>query len=80
LEAVSYGFEREKTGEKPVLLFDDILSELDENRKQYVLSGIKDRQVIMTTCEAHWPIVRAVKEEVRIMRVKNGTYEPCMYT
>jgi len=71
---------REKTGEKPVLLFDDILSELDENRKQYVLSGIKDRQVIMTTCEAHWPIGRAVKEEVRIMRVKNGTYEPCMYT
>lgn len=39
------------TGEYPVFLLDDVLSELDENRKRYILSNIEKRQVIITTCE-----------------------------
>jgi DNA replication and repair protein RecF len=42
---------REATGEYPVFLLDDVLSELDEKRKQYVMSSIDKRQVIITTCE-----------------------------
>lgn len=42
---------REDTGEYPVFLFDDVLSELDSARKQYVVAGLKARQVIITTCE-----------------------------
>lgn len=42
---------REKTGEYPVFLFDDVLSELDEGRKRYILSKITSRQVIITGCE-----------------------------
>ncbi len=38
-------------GEYPVFLLDDIFSELDETRKDYILSGLKDRQVIITCCE-----------------------------
>ena len=38
-------------GEYPVFLFDDILSELDSARKGFVLSGLFDRQVIITGCE-----------------------------
>lgn len=40
-----------RTGEYPVFLFDDILSELDASRKAYVMGGISGKQVILTTCE-----------------------------
>ncbi len=41
----------ERCGEYPVFLFDDVLSELDEKRRRYLLSKIKDRQLIITGCE-----------------------------
>ena len=43
---------REESGEYPVFLFDDVLSELDAARKQYVMKGLSNRQVIITTCES----------------------------
>lgn len=39
------------TGETPVALLDDVMSELDEKRQNYVLNHIKDRQVFMTCCD-----------------------------
>ncbi len=39
-------------GEYPVYLFDDVLSELDDKRKRYVLSGAEGKQFIITSCEA----------------------------
>ena len=42
---------REGKGEYPVFLFDDVLSELDDQRKKYVLSNISSRQVIITGCD-----------------------------
>ncbi len=39
------------TGEYPVFLLDDILSELDNGRQEYVLSRLTGRQVIITGCE-----------------------------
>ena len=44
---------REYTGEYPVFLFDDVLSELDDNRKKFILSKINSRQVIITSCEPY---------------------------
>jgi len=38
-------------GDYPVFLFDDVLSELDSARREYLLSNIKDKQVILTCCE-----------------------------
>ena len=43
---------RELFGEYPVFLFDDIFSELDSKRKEYVTKGIKKCQVIITSCES----------------------------
>lgn len=40
----------ERTGEIPVYLFDDVLSELDERRQEYLVTAIKGAQVILTTC------------------------------
>ncbi|MBE6072398.1 MAG: DNA replication/repair protein RecF [Clostridium butyricum] len=40
---------KEITGEYPVLLLDDVLSELDTSRKRYILGAIKDIQTIITS-------------------------------
>ena len=42
---------KDDMGETPVLLLDDVLSELDVNRREYVLNKIKDIQVIITCTE-----------------------------
>ena len=41
----------EYNDEYPVMLFDDVFSELDSLRKAYITENIKNRQVIVTTCE-----------------------------
>lgn len=38
------------SGDYPVFLFDDVLSELDKKRQDYLLHHIRDRQVILTAC------------------------------
>ena len=42
---------KDDIGESPILLLDDFMSELDENRKQNFLKNIKDVQVIITCTE-----------------------------
>ena len=42
---------RDISGEYPVFLFDDVLSELDEERRKYIIGGIGNRQIIITSCE-----------------------------
>ena len=42
---------RKETGEIPVLLLDDVLSELDAGRQDFVLNQITDGQVFITCCE-----------------------------
>jgi len=43
---------RKISGEYPVFLLDDVLSELDSVRRGYVLSSLSDRQIIITSCDA----------------------------
>ena len=42
---------QEDTGEYPVLLLDDVLSELDPKRQAFVLNRIRGGQVFITCCE-----------------------------
>ena len=42
---------RQDTGEYPVLLLDDVLSELDPRRQEFVLNRVRDGQVFITCCE-----------------------------
>lgn len=42
---------RRETGEEPVLLLDDVLSELDPGRQDFVLNQITSGQVFITCCE-----------------------------
>ena len=39
------------TGERPVILLDDVMSELDTSRRDYLLNHIEGRQVFLTCCD-----------------------------
>jgi DNA replication and repair protein RecF len=43
---------REETGDTPVLLLDDVMSELDAGRRTSLLEGMRDAQVFVTCTEA----------------------------
>lgn len=42
---------RETIGEYPVVLLDDVMSELDLSRRDYLLNHLRDRQVFITCCD-----------------------------
>ncbi len=39
------------TGQKPIILLDDVMSELDAKRQTYLMESIKDWQVLLTCCD-----------------------------
>ena len=58
------------TGENPVLLLDDVFSELDAERRGYLCERMKRGQVIMTACSD----VDLRNEHVNVIRVEDGRY------
>ena len=62
----------EEFGDYPVFLFDDVLSELDETRRDFMIRFAEGKQVIITTCET--VVLEKLKADKKIL-VKNGTYE-----
>jgi DNA replication and repair protein RecF len=62
---------RELFGEYPVFLFDDVLSELDDIRRDYIMNKMRDKQVIITTCETDFA---ESAEGARKITVENGVY------
>lgn len=57
-------------GEQPVYLFDDVLSELDINRRERFLSVFQNKQVLLTCCDEK--IARSLSG--RKIYVENGRY------
>lgn len=43
---------KEEYGEDPVMLLDDVLSELDPMRQRFILNNIEDMQVLITCCDS----------------------------
>ena len=58
------------SGEKPVILLDDVLSELDIDRRTFVLGSLSDRQIIVTSCEPS--LFEAADCDVELLNVENG--------
>ena len=58
-----------KLGQRPVLLLDDVLSELDANRQDYLIDSIKDTQAVISCCEPEL-VLRNTKAQV--FRMENG--------
>lgn len=61
---------REKSGEYPVFLFDDVLSELDERRRAYVLAEKQEKQIIISACDKS----EFSESNTNIIKVENGKY------
>ena len=59
------------TGELPVLLLDDVLSELDPGRQDFVLNRIRTGQVFITCCEQD-----KVTDIGKTIRIENGAILP----
>lgn len=61
---------RTATGEYPVFLLDDVLSELDAERRAFVLGALSDRQIIVTSCE---PSLFNDSGSAAMFRIDGGT-------
>lgn len=60
---------KEKMGEEPIILLDDVLSELDSGRQDFLLNEFNDCQIFITCCE------KSNKEQLKdgkIFFVKDG--------
>lgn len=64
---------REETGEDPILLLDDVLSELDENRQYFLMENIGKLQTFITCTGVEDSISKYIKEST-MYNVKNGDF------
>lgn len=62
------------TGEKPILLLDDVLSELDRNRQNYLIQAIGDIQTIIS-CTGLEEFVENKKDSGKIYKISEGRAE-----
>jgi DNA replication and repair protein RecF len=68
---------KEKEGEYPPLLLDDVMSELDSERKIFLAQLIKDRpiQTFITSISLEDLVKGEIKQDSRLFQVKNGRIE-----
>ncbi|MCL2580326.1 MAG: DNA replication/repair protein RecF [Oscillospiraceae bacterium] len=59
----------EGAGEPPIVLLDDVMSELDAGRRRYLLTQLTGKQVIITCCD---PDTLAVTGNSRVFYMKRG--------
>ena len=63
---------QEITGEAPVAFLDDVMSELDVSRQDYILNHIDGWQVFITCCE---PTAALRMNAGKVFQIKNGVIE-----
>lgn len=60
---------KQTSGEEPIALLDDVLSELDTSRQRYILNKFKDKQVFITACD---PANTMDLKSGLIVKIKDG--------
>lgn len=63
---------KNETGEYPILLLDDVLSELDNRRKKYLINYIKNIQTIITSTDDHDLREMLKDERKKIFHISEG--------
>lgn len=63
---------QEETGENPVLLLDDVLSELDQERQNYLIRALAETQVFLTTTELSAEAEQRLGN-IKYFQIKEGT-------
>lgn len=64
----------EETGEKPILLLDDVMSELDSVRQKFLVKSLEDIQLFITTTEMSDKLLGEFSEK-NIFNIKSGKAE-----
>ena len=64
---------KEQTGEYPLLLLDDVLSELDTIRQTHLLTAIQNKVQTFLTTTSLSDVARQLINEPTIFNIKNGT-------
>ena len=62
---------RQEIGENPVLLLDDVLSELDENRQRFLINNIENLQTFITCTGIEGSIYKSFRKST-MYNIKNG--------
>ena len=62
---------KEKTDEDAILLLDDVMSELDADRQEFLIDTMKNNQLFITTTELDQNIKDKFKE-LKIFYIENG--------
>ena len=63
---------KEKTDEDAILLLDDVMSELDADRQEFLIDTMKNNQLFITTTELDQNI-KDKFDELKIFYIENGT-------
>lgn len=64
---------KKNIGEPPIVLLDDVMSELDDLRKNYMISKIKNKQVFITNCDrSFFDKLKKSDMEGKLFEIKNG--------
>lgn len=66
---------KNETGENPILLLDDVLSELDSQRQQYLISSLEDTQIFITATELSDKVKQGL-EQIRHFHISGGRIVP----
>ena len=62
---------RRDTGENAVLLLDDVMSELDPERREYLIRSLSDNQIFITTTDIDDSLMRAYPD-AKIIKIEDG--------
>ena len=60
---------QEVTGHSPVILLDDVMSELDDNRRDFLLHRLENRQIFMTCCDPNQIVDIDAKFEIKAGKI-----------
>jgi DNA replication and repair protein RecF len=73
LKFAARDYVRERTGEDPVLLFDDVMSELDYSRREYLGSYfLESAQAVISTTNLDY-FDRGLLDKANLVRIRHGT-------
>ncbi|WP_242853142.1 DNA replication/repair protein RecF [Pseudobacteroides cellulosolvens] len=62
---------KESSGEYPILLLDDVMSELDSKRREYLIENIKNIQTFIT-CTDKNEFIKGIDKETCFIKIENG--------
>jgi len=77
LKLAELAFMGAHTGDEPILLLDDVLSELDEERRTYLLGLLAQREQVLLTATDASPVVQALPG-AHIFTVHDGQIAPVL--